>query len=138
LGILIDTSIFIEWERGRLDVRSDVERLEGEDAFISVITASELLHGVHRAEEAHVRSRREAFVEAILREFRILPIDLPTARIHARLWAELASAGRMIGPHDAWLAAAGIAHGHTLLTSNVREFSRVPGLRTEVWPAQER
>jgi predicted nucleic acid-binding protein len=111
--------------------------LEPEDCFISVVTASELLHGVHRASDPRIRSGREAFVEALLQSLRVLPIDLPTARTHARLWAELAAIGSMIGPHDSWLAAACIAHGHTLVTGNLREFSRVPGLRVELWAEEE-
>ena len=49
--------------------------------------------------------------------------------------AELASTGKMIGPHDLWIAAACIAHGLTLVTANVREFQRVPGLAIESWPS---
>jgi len=43
------------------------------------------------------------------------------------------TAGERIGPHDLWLAATCIAHGLTLITANVREFARVPGLRLEDW-----
>ena len=133
MGILIDASVLIDCERSRLDVRHHIEGMENEECLLSVITASEMLHGVHRAQEADVRARRAAFVEGLLAALPILPIDLPTARTHAQLWAELASRGAMIGPHDAWLAAACIAHGHTLATSNVRDFSRVPGLKLQVW-----
>jgi tRNA(fMet)-specific endonuclease VapC len=80
-----------------------------------------------------VRTKRSAFVEAILERFPLLPVDLATARIHAQVWAELAAAGRMIGSHDLWLAATCIAHGLTMVTANVREFTRVPGLAVEVW-----
>ena len=101
--------------------------------LLSVITASELLHGVHRAIQPAVRTKRAAFVEAILERFPLLPVDLVTARTHAQVWAELAAAGQMIGPHDLWLAATCIAHGLTMVTANVREFARVPGLAVEVW-----
>jgi tRNA(fMet)-specific endonuclease VapC len=60
-------------------------------------------------------------------------VDLPTARVHAQLWADLARAGRLIGAHDLWLAAAALAHGLTLAAANVREFGRVPGLVVETW-----
>jgi tRNA(fMet)-specific endonuclease VapC len=63
----------------------------------------------------------------------LLPVDLATARAHAQVWAELAAAGSMIGPHDLWLAATCIAHGLTIVTANVREFARVPGLASVVW-----
>jgi len=62
-------------------------------------------------------------------------VDLATARAHAQIWAELSSHGRMIGPHDLWLAAACIAHGLTMATANLRELERVPGLVVESWVA---
>ncbi|MEX1112911.1 MAG: PIN domain-containing protein, partial [Patescibacteria group bacterium] len=80
-----------------------------------------------------VRARRSAFVEAVLARFPLLSIDLPTARAHSQLWAELASTGKAVGPQDLWIAAACIAHGLTLVTANVREFQRVPGLEVESW-----
>lgn len=133
MGILIDASLLIEYERGRCNLEERVRGREDEEFFLSVVTASELLHGVHRASDATVRARRSAFVEAILERFPLLPIDVATARAHARLWAELASAGRLIGPHDLWLAAASIAHDLTMVTGNLREFERVPGLSVECW-----
>jgi Predicted nucleic acid-binding protein, contains PIN domain len=60
-------------------------------------------------------------------------VDLACARAHAQIWAELRSAGTIIGPHDLWLAATCVAHGLTMVTANVREFERVPGLTAEVW-----
>jgi tRNA(fMet)-specific endonuclease VapC len=133
MGVLIDASILIEAERGRLDLAARVTDRPDEEAFVSVITASELLRGVHRAAHADQRARRAAFVEGLLRRLPVLDVDLATARAHARTWADLAAAGERIGPHDLWLAATCIAHGLTLITANVREFARVPGLRLEDW-----
>jgi tRNA(fMet)-specific endonuclease VapC len=45
--------------------------------------------------------------------------------------------GRLIGPHDLWLAAMCLAHGLTMVTANVREFTRVPGLVVESWASGE-
>ena len=133
MAVLIDASILIEAERGRLDLEQHVAQRQEEEFFLSVLTASELLHGVHRAVQPEVRTKRAAFVEAILERLPLLPVELVTARIHAQVWAELAAAGQMIGPHDLWLAATCIAHGLTMVTANVREFARVPGLTVEVW-----
>lgn len=133
MGVLIDASILIEAERGHLDLEARVAGRADEEAFLSAITASELLHGVHRAVDADRRARRAAFVEGLLQRLPILDIDLATARAHARTWADLVAAGQRIGAHDLWLAAACIAHGLTLVTANVREFERVPGLRYETW-----
>ncbi|MEX1184782.1 MAG: type II toxin-antitoxin system VapC family toxin [Gemmatimonadota bacterium] len=133
MGILIDSSILIDHERGRLDIGSRIASREDESFFLSVITASELLHGVHRAADPLRRAKRSAFVEAILDDFPVLGIDLPTARSHAGLWAELASRGALIGAHDLWLAAVAVARDLTLVTMNVRDFGRVPGLTVEDW-----
>lgn len=112
---------------GRIEGRADAP------FFLSVITVSELLHGVHRAQDRTQRARRSVFVEAIIERFPRLPIDLPTARIHAEVWSDLARHGTPVGPHDLWIAATALAHGLTLATLNVREFARVPGLEFEDW-----
>ncbi len=65
MGFLIDASIVIEHERGRLDVRARVGAAEEDTFFLSVVTASELLHGVHRAADEGIRARRSAFVERV-------------------------------------------------------------------------
>ena len=133
MAVLIDASILIESERGRLDLEQYLAQRQQEEFFLSVVTASELLHGVHRAVQPEVRTKRSAFVEAILERFPLLSVDLATARAHAQVWATLAATGTLIGPHDLWLAASCIAYGLTMVTANVREFARVPGLAVEVW-----
>ncbi|MDZ4169755.1 MAG: type II toxin-antitoxin system VapC family toxin [Coriobacteriia bacterium] len=133
MAVLIDSSILIEAERGRLALDVHVARRAGEESFLSVVTASELLHGVHRALDPSAKMKRSAFVEGILERFPLLDVDLACARAHAQLWAELRQAGTIIGPHDLWLAATCVAHGMTMVTANVREFERVPGLDVELW-----
>ena len=133
MGVLIDASVLIDHERGRVDLEKHVKGREAEGFFLSVITASELLHGVHRAEDRGTRARRSAFVEGVLGSFPLLPIEIATARMHARLWADLAARGQLIGAHDLWIAAACLSHGLSLVTSNLREFGRVPGLDVEDW-----
>ena len=133
MAVLIDASILIEAERGRLDLEPHVERHRDEESFVSVITASELLHGVHRATSVNIRAKRSAFVEGVLERFPLLSVDLACARAHAQVWADLRKAGAMIGPHDLWLAATCLAHGLTMVTANQREFERVPGLAVELW-----
>ena len=100
---------------------------ELEDVGMAAITASELLHGVHRADTAN-RVTREAFVEAALAAFPPIPFDLACARAHARLWAHLASTGADIGAHDRLIAATAMAIGWRVATANVDHFARVPGL----------
>jgi len=133
MGVLIDASVLIDWERGRRDLDARLAGREEEPFFLSMITVSELLHGVHRAGDRTRRAHRSAFVEAVIDRFPLLAVDLPTARAHAELWAELAASGGLIGAHDLWLAAAARAHGLVLATANARDFDRVPGLDVENW-----
>ena len=106
-----------------------VEALLGpEPAALSVITVSELLHGVARADDAR-RIRRAAFVEAVLHGYVSVPITQQIARVHARVWAELEAGGRTIGAHDLWIAATALAHGLGVATLDPGDFGRVPGLR---------
>jgi tRNA(fMet)-specific endonuclease VapC len=133
VGCLIDTSIFIEFEKQRLDIEPNLAARAGESFFMSVITVSELLHGVHRAVEPGLRSRRSALVEDLIGAFPILDIDLMTARSHAKIWSELKAAGNVIGLHDLWLAATCIVHELTMITANTRDFARIPDLKTESW-----
>lgn len=133
MGILIDSSVFIHFERSGADLSASIRGREEDDVYLSVVSASELLHGVHRAADAKARAKRLAFVEGVLDAVPLLAIDLATARSHAQLWSDLARQGKMIGVHDSWLAATCLAHGLRLATSNLREFKRVPGLDVEEW-----
>jgi tRNA(fMet)-specific endonuclease VapC len=144
VGVVLDTTVFIELERafrneptgasgsagdpiGRAFRRLEAQLGGEEEAAIAAITASELLHGVHRAGETH-RVRREAFVESILDAFPVLAFDLLVARVHARIWAQLAESGIDVGAHDRLVAATAMAAGWRVATANVRRFDRIAGL----------
>ena len=138
MGTVLDTTVFIDLERATRALpatraSSEVaERLAAqlggnEEVGIAAITASELLHGVHRA-TIQYRARREAFVEGVLAAFPTLSFDLLVARTHARLWARLAAAGAEVGAHDRLVAATAISMGWRVATANARHFDRVPEL----------
>lgn len=132
MAVLIDTGLLVDLKRGI--AKPEVDGAIGdEDRAISVITVSELLHGVHRASGAQ-RARRRAFVEHLLGGIQALEITEQIARVHADIWAQLAARGEVIGAHDLWIAATALAHGMTLATGNGGEFRRVPGLRVIVAP----
>jgi tRNA(fMet)-specific endonuclease VapC len=125
LAVLIDTSVLVNAERRGLSL----ERALGEqERAISVITASELLHGVHRAKDDRVRTRRQAFVEHLISSIEPLPVTTSVARAHAEIWVGLERGGEVIGAHDMWIAATAVSHGMAVATSNTGEFERVPGL----------
>jgi len=125
---LINSSVFIALERRGQRLHDLAAVVPDEPLALASITASELLAGVHRADSPERRLRREAFVEAVLERVPVLPFELRTARVHARIWAQLVSGGQSIGAHDLLIAATALAHGYAVLTQNRREFERVPGL----------
>jgi tRNA(fMet)-specific endonuclease VapC len=128
MGLIIDSSLLIAAERRRFDLEAFIEAEAPMEAiFITSVTASELLHGVHRATPER-RAAREAYVEFILGDLPILAFDLPSARRHARLWASLEVSGNRIGAHDMMIAAICLRFGHKLATLNEGEFIRVEGL----------
>lgn len=133
MGYLIDTSIFVAWERAELSPESLEKRAGTDSLALCAITASELLHGVHRADTAQRRGRREAFVEAILAALPVVPVDLFVCRHHARIWSDLRIRGQVIGAHDLLIAATAVAFDLIVATRNRREFERVEGLRLAIW-----
>jgi tRNA(fMet)-specific endonuclease VapC len=138
VGTVLDTTVFVEFERATRALPAERamqtvgDRLAhclgtDDEVAIAAITASELLHGVHRATEER-RVRREAFVGAVLDAFPVLSFDLLVARVHARLWAGLASSGADVGAHDRLVAATAMSAGWRVGTANMRHFGRIPGL----------
>ncbi len=99
----------------------------------AAITAAELRHGVHRAPAGKVRAPREAFVERLLEHLPVLPFELVTARLHARVWAELAAKGVTVGERDLMIAATAMVRGHRVATRDGRSFPRIPGLDLVTW-----
>ncbi len=129
MGLVLDTSVLIAAERRRFAIKDFLtQEATTEATYLSSISASELLQGVERANTPKRKRGRREYVEAILSEFPVFAFDLTAARVHASIWAELQSAGTMIGSHDLLIGATAIAQGHRLATLNQGEFERIPGL----------
>ena len=128
MGLMVDTNVFINFEKSGKPI--DFSSWDSsEKVYISVVIVSELLMGVHRANTEERRQRRSVFVEAVISGVGVLEFTIAAARVHAEIYAELAKKGQMIGAHDLIIAATARYHDLSLLTDNVKEFSRVPGLR---------
>ena len=135
MGVILDSNVFIIAERSK-DPKKIGELIDqippeygNEEVYLSVITASELLMGVHRATDPEIRNRRQLFVDRVLDQFPAISISLGVARAHSRLCADLAIKGNPIGTHDSRIAASALHGCHAVMTSNGREFSRVDGLK---------
>lgn len=133
MGTLVDTSVLIAAERGQLDLSRVQPPDDDEPLAISAVTASELLHGVHRLKSAVSRMRVERFVEQVLESFPVIAFDLDVARVHAQLAAELATAGTPVGAHDLMIAATAVWLDYRVATRDARSFPRIRGLDHVRW-----
>ena len=84
------------------------------------------------AKSERPEAMRRFWTDALGR-YRLLALDLEAARHAGRLRAQLENAGTPIGPYDTQIAGIALAHDLTLVTRNIREFARVPGLRLDNW-----
>lgn len=133
MGALIDSSVLIAAERAKVGFEALLAGHADVEIAIAAITASELLHGLHRAAKPAQRAHREAFVESVLAVVPVVPFDLVTARIHASLWAHLAAKGVSLGAHDLLIGATAIAVGFDVATRDKRSFPKIPGLKILEW-----
>jgi predicted nucleic acid-binding protein len=131
LGLILDTSVLVAWERRAAALESLAAQRADESIGLSVISAAELLHGVHRADSAARRLRRSAYVEQILATFPLYEFDLTAARIYADLWASLERKGVRLSAHDLIIGATALARGDTVVTLDRRDFARIPGVSIE-------
>jgi tRNA(fMet)-specific endonuclease VapC len=133
---VIDTGVFVAMERERRPLSTVALAAPMQLHALASISVAELLFGVERADTEERRRRRSDVVAAILAAIPVVPLDVEVARTVARIWAELESTGNRIGSYDLIVAATALVNGYDVLTLNVREFERVPGLtviRPE-WP----
>ena len=97
---------------------------------VSVITLAELLHGAEKSSDA---PRNLGVVEDFCSRLAVLSYTAKAAAHYGAIRAALEAAGRPIGVNDLHIAAHARSEGLTLVSNNLREFERVPGLLTENW-----
>lgn len=130
LKYMLDTNICIFTIKNRPEeVREAFKRHSGQ-LSISTVTLMELIYG---AEKSANPERNLADVEGFAARLEVLPYDTQAAAHSGQLRAELARIGKPIGPYDQMIAGHARAQGLILVTNNLREFDRVPGLRVEDW-----
>jgi tRNA(fMet)-specific endonuclease VapC len=126
--ILLDADVVIRGEKNVFNLRNWVASRPDDQFEIAAITVAELWHGVERAVEPQ-RSKRRRYLETIVDALPIVPYTEQTAYEHARIWAELQSAGKMIGAYDLIVAATALERGSHVATFNKRHFAMIEGLQ---------
>lgn len=111
-------------------MRARFEALRPGEVGISAVTEAELVHGAYKSER--VEHNLAAFYD-FSAQMAVIPFDPQVTDTYGRIRAQLERAGKPIGPLDFQIAATAVACGLVLVTNNVSEFERVPGLIVEDW-----
>ena len=127
----LDTNICIYYLKGRYPaLRERLLRARPEDIRLSAVVEAELWLGL---EKIHAPDAARKSLRDFLEPFARMPFDSLAAPFYARIRAQLEEKGTPIGPNDLLIASIALAHGATLVTKNVAEIARVPGLLVEDW-----
>src|SRR5437660_4007927 len=121
MAIILDADIIIHGGRDTFDLRKWVASRSNDEFEVAAIKVAELWHGVEPAPPPH-KAKRHQYLEPILNSLPITPYSEKTAYQHARIWAELESAGKMIGFYDLIIAATALERRSQLATFNKKHF----------------
>ncbi len=130
---LLDTNICVYIaKRKPAGALARFERMRPGDVGMSIVTYLELVYGACKSQQVAANLAR---IEQLRGIVPVLPLDVGAARHYGEVRIELEKKGTPIGAYDLLIAAQARSLGLILVTSNVREFSRVAGLRVENWAA---
>ena len=130
LKYMLDTNICIFTTKNKpQQVREAFERHQGQ-LCISTVTLMELIYG---AEKSAFPERNVAVIEGLAARLEVLTYDPKAAAHTGQLRAELERQGKPIGAYDFMIAGHARSQGLIIVTNNLSEFARVPGLRVEDW-----
>ena len=130
MRFLLNTNIVSELMRhphGRIADR--IAKVGEQHVCTSIIVAAELRYGVARKDSLRLTKQLESVLSAV----DVLALESPIDTIYGELRARLERVGQTIGANDLLIAAHALALGHTVVTDNEREFSRINDLRVENW-----
>ena len=127
---MLDTNILIYTIKNRPKKVRDAFKKHADYLAMSTVTLGELIYG---AEKSTQSVRNLADIEALAARMDVVPFDSQAAIHFGQVRAELSKSGKLIGPFDFMRAGHARSRGLILVTNNLREFKRVPGLRVENW-----
>lgn len=133
LEYMLDTNICIYVLKNRLPILRDRFNREAERLCVSSITLSELRYG---AEKSSRRADNMMAIEQLVARLDVLAFCSRAAAHHGELRAALERLGRPAGGYDMLIGAHARSEGLIVVTNNLREFTRMPGVRVENWLQQ--
>ena len=132
MGLILDSSAVIDAERRGETVERMIERLVAhtgdQEAALSAVGLTELIHGLYRANTPAVRLRRQSFLDELLADLTVYPYTKEMAMLAGKLDGEQQSKGVVIPFGDLLIGATALSLGFSLLTANLRHFQKIPGL----------
>jgi tRNA(fMet)-specific endonuclease VapC len=132
MGLILDSSIVIAAERRGESVEQLIAKIltvvTDQEAALSAIGLTELIHGIYRASTTEIRRRREFFLNELLADFAVYPYTQETALLAGKIDGEHQSRGITIPFPDLLIGATALSLGYSVLTVNLRDFRRIPGL----------
>lgn len=128
----LDTNTLIYFFRGEGRVAERLLATPPTEIAVPAVVVYELETGIAKSTDP---ARRRAQFDQVLEVVTVLPFGLDEAKAAGSLRAKLEAAGTPIGPMDTLIASTALAHRCVLVTRNLREFQRVPGLTIEDWYA---
>ncbi|HXJ04342.1 MAG TPA: PIN domain-containing protein [Candidatus Acidoferrum sp.] len=132
MGLILDSSVGIDAERRGETVERLIERILAaagdQEAALSEVGLTELVHGLYRANTSTLRVRRQSFLDELLHDLTGYPYTKATALLAGKLDGEQQSQGVVIPFADLLIGATALSLGYSVLTANVRHFRQVPGL----------
>ncbi len=130
IKFMLDTNICIFTIKNKPQIVREAFNLHDGQLCISAVTLMELIYG---AEKSATPEKNLAVIEGFAARLEVMPFDNEAAAHTGMIRSELAKAGTPIGPYDQMIAGHARSRGLIVVTNNVREFERVPGLRVEDW-----
>jgi tRNA(fMet)-specific endonuclease VapC len=132
MGLILDSSVVIAAERRGDTVEQLIERvvkLAGDqDAALSAVGLTELIHGIYRAQAPEMRVRRESFLRELLADLTVYPYTRETAILAGKIDGEQQNQGVVIPFGDLLIGATALSLGFSVITGNLRHFQKIPGL----------
>jgi tRNA(fMet)-specific endonuclease VapC len=127
---VLDTNTLIYHFKGQGQVTQNLAGVPPQEIFVPTIVFFELQVGIVKSSSPEKRIQQ---VQQLLNQATVVPFDLEVAVASAKIRAHLEQQGTPIGSLDVLIAGTAVALQATLVTHNVREFSRIPGLMIADW-----
>jgi tRNA(fMet)-specific endonuclease VapC len=132
VGLILDSSVVIAAERRANTVEKLIEQVVAvagdQNAALSSVGLTELVHGIYRAQSLGMRLRRESFISELLRDLTVYPYTRETAMLAGRIDGEQQAKGVTVPFGDLLIGATALSLGFSVLTVNPRHYRLIPGL----------